>query len=125
MNPYEYEVVAVDRVTGRPEWVHLWESALIRPVRQNTERGAVITTGSALLGVACARNGFTVAYFDQVSGRQFYDFFTRTGAPQGRAIFRRGERIFPGFLAARTTRELVTFRTKPFSQVSVYRYSPQ
>jgi hypothetical protein len=120
-NPFLYELTRVSVSTGRVLWKHSWESDLVGFQRITQNGASVIVPKAALLGLACSNQWLVFAYLDRKSYRLYYDVFDNKGEVVGRLSFARGPgQPYPGFLAGIRNTKLVTFRTKPFSQVFVY-----
>jgi hypothetical protein len=119
-NPWIYEIVAVTPSDDASYlWAKRWESPVAK--LEHATAGLPPTRG-ALLGFECGTELSVLATFGVTSGHLVYDFFNREFSRTGRIIFTREDLTnFPGFIGALKGKTLVTYRTKPFSQVFVYR----
>lgn len=117
-SPWMEELAAIRVDTGILAWLRAGNNAAFQAVAPN----AAVSQGAAILGLQCGGGWILLAYFELRSGRIYYDVFNADGALLYRTAFRRdsgGE--FPGFAADLRDGRLATFKTKPFSQVSIYR----
>jgi len=121
-NPWIYELALLDPMQRSYTWVKHWSSQVLRPVASDTMGRSVTEQGAAILGLECDSNYIVLAYFHLQTERLWFDFFDTSGNPLARLEFdRRREGPFPGAVAALRGDKLVTFRTRPYSQVFVYR----
>jgi hypothetical protein len=123
VNPWIYEVAAVSPETGKLLWVKRWaNNEVIEPQPSNIEGVQSAIRRAMLLGLVCTSEYVVLAYLDSKTRRLFYDFFDSEGNARGRLEFTQGPgRTFPGFAGGGRGDRLVTFRTRPYSQVFVYR----
>jgi hypothetical protein len=122
-NPFIYELVSFAPSVGRLYWVREWNSKLLRP--GNTEIPESRRAPAALLlGLVCDSRTIVVAYLSMASKQLYYDVFDGHGDVVARRTFARSDTsLYPGFVAAIRGDRLLTYRTKPFNQVFVYRLS--
>lgn len=121
-NPLTYEMVNVNIATGQVAWAREWRSNIIGVTAATPSGEGHIAPTAALLGLRCDSRHIVFGYLDMRTGAEVYDFFTREGRPSGRLTFVRGASgAYPGFVGALLGDRLATFRSKPFSEVVVFR----
>lgn len=125
LNPFEYEVINVNLRSGELTWATHFDSNILVTESYAFRRSRQVRPQAAILGVACSNNYVVVGYLDRRNLRLFYDFLNARGDPLARLTFMRGEtQEFPGFVAGEKGDLLLTYRTKPFSEVFVFRIKP-
>lgn len=122
VNPWIYETAAIAPRSGELLWVKRRASEVLRPQPSDVEGVRTSTRRAALLGLVCTPRYTLLAYLDTETRRLFYDFLDAEGSGIARLVFTQGPgREFPGFAGGGRGDRLVTFRTRPYSQVFVYR----
>ncbi|MGH7471767.1 MAG: 6-bladed beta-propeller [Longimicrobiales bacterium] len=119
-NPWIYELVLFSTADGERRWSKTWPGAL-KDLDERAAEAAVLPPRGFTLGLHCTGRRAVLATLGLTSGKLFYDFFDSDFNMTGRMSFSRTSGEFPGFIGGLVGERMVTFRTKPFSQVFLYR----
>jgi hypothetical protein len=120
-NPWIEELVWFNDA-GEVRDARYWPGASLHPMPPDVPNVFPVVQRSVLLGLACTADNVVLGYLDRVSRRIVYDFFTSRGRPLARHVFdSRDVQSSPGTPAAVSGSRLVTFRSRPFPQVFVFR----
>jgi hypothetical protein len=113
-------------MSGIPRWVRSDDNDVMVPQKSTIPGVSGTIQRGAILGLECGPKLIVFAYFDRETSAIYYDFLDAGGKLIDRKRFtREGDGPFPGFLGALLGDKLLTFRTKPFPQLFLYRVLPQ
>ncbi len=124
-NSWTYEIAGIDPKSGIPQWVRSDENEVMVPQKSKIPGVFGTIQRGAILGLECGPKRIVFAYFDRETSSIYYDFLDSDGKLTDRKRFTRDAGgPFPGFLGALHGDKLLTFRTKPFPQLFLYRVMP-
>lgn len=119
-NPWIYEILGVSPTLDRIYWQGRYESNVIAP-HDPGESEVGVQPGVWPLGLACSPTAVILAYMVRETNSIYHDILTPGGEPSARIVYSaERDSVYPGFLGDISDNLLLTFRTRPFPQVSLF-----